>query len=304
MTLQYVIAGPASQGLAVKIANLLQASLVATEYKRFPDGECYLRIDVEQEDLFANQDVIIVQTTGASATADQNQRFMELVMMISAVKRMNAAKIRVVMPYLSYSRQDKAFRPGECIFAEELLKWIENAGATEFYTIDVHAPKIFEVLTIPAYNLDPMAVLAQECINRGIQNAVVICPDKGAYERSRAFAKHLGEGVPVVQFEKKRDVKTGEITMQGDIEVKGRDVIIADDIIATGGTMARAINIAKKGGATTIYAIGTHPLLIGNAVLKLMKAGTSEIIGADTLDSIAMQASMAPVIAEAIKKNA
>ncbi|WP_457559336.1 ribose-phosphate diphosphokinase [Candidatus Harpocratesius sp.] len=300
---QYVVAGPASQFLAVKLAELLNAIVISTEYKKFPDGECYLRLDIDDESNFFKQDIIIVQTTGASAVADQNQRFMELIMMISAVKRLNPAHIRVVVPYLAYSRQDKVFRSGEAIFVEELLKWVEQAGATEFYTVDVHAPKVFEVLSIPAFNLDPMEILAQTCKNRGLSDPVVICPDKGAFERSRAFARHLGEKIPVVQFEKKRDVKTGQITMEGEIDVQGREVIIADDIIATGGTMARAIQIAKKGGATTIYAVGTHPLLIGNAVVKLISAGTTEIIGTDALDSIAMQASLAETIAKAIKNH-
>ncbi|MHA1672958.1 MAG: ribose-phosphate diphosphokinase [Promethearchaeota archaeon] len=303
MSDQYIIAGPASQGLAVKLARELSANVISTENKRFPDGECYLRINLEEEAELAGKDVIIVQTTGASTTSDQNQHIMELIMMISAAKRVKADRIRVVMPYLAYSRQDKAFRPGESMFVEELLRWIEHTGATEFYTIDIHAPKVLEVFTIPAFDLDPMAILAQECKSRDINDPVVICPDKGAYDRSRAFAGHFGEGVPVVQFSKKRDYKTGEITMEGDIDVKGRDVIIADDIIATGGTMARAIQIAKVGGAEKIYAVGTHPLLIGNAVFKLLKAGTTEIIGSDTIDSQAMQASMAKVIADAINKN-
>lgn len=300
---QFVVAGPASQSLAVKIANFLDASLISTEYKRFPDGENYLRLNIEDENLLSNQDVIIVQTTAASANSDQNQRILELIMMISAVKRLNPSHLRVVVPYLAYSRQDKVFRPGESTIVTEILRWIELAGATEFYTVDVHAPKVFEVLSIPSFNVDPMQVLANACKERGLNNPVVICPDKGAYNRSRAFAKYLGENVPVVQFEKKRDVKTGEISMVGDIDVKGREVIIADDIIATGGTMARAIQIAKEGGATTIYAVGTHPLLIGNAVVKLLSAGTTEIIGTDALDSIAMQVSLAETIGREIKKE-
>ncbi len=303
MTNQIVIAGPASQGLAVNLATYLNAPIYTTENKVFPDGECYLRIDIEDDAVLENKDVIIIQTTGANAAGDQNQRIMELMMMISAAKRACAAKIRVVMPYFAYSRQDKAFRPGECLFATEILRWIEIAGASEFYTIDIHAEKIFEAVDIPTFNLDPMEVLAQIVKKRDIKNPIVICPDKGAYDRSRAFARYLGDEIPVVQFNKTRDVKTGEITMEGNIDVNGREVIIADDIIATGGTMARALGIAKKAGAKSIYAVGTHPLLSKNAIFKLKKAGTTEIIGSDSIDSIAMQASMAEVIGKAIEKN-
>jgi ribose-phosphate pyrophosphokinase len=299
---QIVIAGPASQGLAVKVANLLEAKIFSTENKVFPDGEYYLRIDIENDDELKDKDVNIIQTLGAGPNSDQNQHLMQLIMMISSAKRCNAAKIRVIMPYFAYSRQDKAFRPGESIFANEICRWIEVAGATEFYTIDIHAEKVLKSFTIPAFSLDPMEILATEVKKRNISDPVVICPDKGAFERSRAFAKYLGDDVPVEQFNKTRDVKTGAIVMEGELKVSGKDVIIADDIIATGGTMALALSIAKKTGARSIYAVGTHPLLIGNAVFKLMKAGTTEIIGTDTLDSPSMQTTMAEVIVKAIKK--
>ena len=298
---QLVVAGPASQGLAVEVADYLQVPLISSEVKVFPDGECYLRLEVKEDAELADKDVIIIQTTGASATANQSQHLYELIMMISAAKRAGAAKIRVVMPYFAYSRQDKAFRPGECLFANEICKWIETAGATEFYTIDMHAPMVLKAFTIPTFNLDPMALLADTLKDKKLTDPVVICPDKGAYDRSRAFAKFLGDDIPVVQFDKKRDVKTGEVTMEGDIDVKGKDVIIADDIISTGGTMSLAINIAKKGGAKGIYALGTHPLLIKNAVFKLKTAGTTQIIGTNTMDSPAMDVSMADLIGKALK---
>jgi ribose-phosphate pyrophosphokinase len=301
---QVVIAGPASQGLAVKLATILNARVVSTENKVFPDGECYLRIDIKDDAELNNKDVIIVQTTGGSAQGNQNQHIMELIMMISAAKRCKAAKVRVVVPYFAYSRQDKNFRPGESVFANEICRWIEAAGATEFYSIDIHAEQVLEAFSIPAFNLDPMEALAKEIKKRGLKDPIVVCPDKGAYERSRSFAKFLGNNVPIAQFSKKRDVKTGEVSMQGEIDVNvaNKEVIIADDIIATGGTMSLAIGIAKNAGAKAIYAIGTHPLLISTAVFKLMSAGTTEIIGTDTLDSTSMQASMAEVIAKAIKR--
>jgi ribose-phosphate pyrophosphokinase len=298
-----VIVGPASQGLAVATAKLLKAVTYATEAKVFPDGECYLRIDLKDDAELKDKDVIIIQTTGGSSAGNQNQRFMELFMMISAAKRCGAAKIRVVVPYFAYSRQDKAFRPGESIFAMDLCRCIQAVGATEFYSVDIHAPAVYDAFTIPAYNLDPMAVLAEEIKKRGKLDPVVVCPDKGAYERSRAFARYLGPDVPVEQFNKKRDVKTGAITMDGELHVSGKDVIIADDIIATGGTMALAIDIAKKTGAKSVFAVGTHPLLIKNAIFTLRSAGTDVIVGTDTLDSPSMQASMASVIAQAIQNH-
>ena len=108
---QIVIAGPTSQRLSMKVAKLLHARVVTTENKVFPDGECYLRVDIEDDAEFEGKDIIIIQTLGANSSGDQNLHLMELIMMIGAVKRMKASKIRVIVPYFAYSRQDKAFRP-------------------------------------------------------------------------------------------------------------------------------------------------------------------------------------------------
>jgi ribose-phosphate pyrophosphokinase len=143
--------------------------------------------------------------------------------------------------------------------------------------------------------------LAQYLKTKQLNSPVIICPDKGAMERSKTFAQFLGMDTPVIQFEKKRDVKTGEIVMQGEISVKDKDVIIADDIIATGGTMALALKIAKKGGAKSLYAIGTHPLLTQNAVIRILGVGTTEIIGTDSIISSVMKVSLAGLIAQSIR---
>jgi len=261
---QLIVAGPASQALAVDIASYLHVPVVPSDSKVFPDGECYCRIDIENDSQLKQKDIIIVQTLGAGINVNQNQHIMELIMLISAAKRAGATKIRVVVPFLAYARQDKAFRPGEAVFVEELLRWIQAAGATHFYTVDVHAEPTLKVLTIPAFNIDPMEIFAHALRDRGIDtaNLIVICPDKGAYERCRAFARYLDSHIPVVQFTKQRDVKTGEIQMQCDstITFSGKTAVIADDIIATGGTMALAIKLARERGATQVFTIGTHPL--------------------------------------------
>lgn len=301
MTEKIIIVGPASQTIATKVAKIMNTKAISTEAKVFPDGECYIRLEIEDENVIKGKEVIIIQSTGANAQGNQNQRFMELFMMISAVKRIGAEKIKLVIPYFGYARQDKVFRPGEAIFAQDLCRMIENAGISELFVIDMHAPEVFNVLKIPWHNLDPMEALANEIKKFDLKDPAVICPDKGAYERSRDFAKFLGPNVPVEQFNKKRDVKTGEIKMEGELKVKDKDVIIADDIIATGGTMASAIGIAKKTGARSIYAVGTHALLIKNAVYTLLSAGTDKIVSTDTVDSPSYVVSMAEVVAKALK---
>jgi len=296
-----LIVGPASQILGVKIAQELGIKSLNTETRTFPDGENYLRIKIEDETFIEGKEVIIIQSTGPSSSGNQNARFFELIMMIDAVKRMNAGKIKVVVPYLAYARQDKIFRPGECQFANKLLQIINSLEIDEFYVVDAHAPEILEELSCKKVNIDSMKILADYIKSLGAKDVVVVSPDKGAVERSKAFAKHFGENVPVDFFEKKRDVKTGEITMSGKLSLENKDVVISDDIIATGGTMATAIKLSKESGANKIYAVSTHALLLQNAKYRILKAGADEIIGTDSIDNEASKVSLAKAIADYLK---
>ncbi|MHA1684600.1 MAG: ribose-phosphate diphosphokinase [Promethearchaeota archaeon] len=301
MSGQFVIAGPASQILAVQVANLLGASvpLIEAEFKKFPDGENYVRLNVDDESILKGADAIIIQSTDFP----QNDHLWELLYLISICKRLECEKIRVVVPYLSYSRQDKVFRPGEAVSATLILELIQGAGATEFFTVDLHAPKVLEVLDIPSHNLDAMPALASYLSGKGLKDPVVISPDKGSRVRSGQFAKLIG--AELVMFDKSRDTITGEITMDGSsassIDLSGRDVAIADDIIATGGTMASAIKLAKNAGARKLYALTTHPLLIKNACFRLYDAGVEEIVGTNCVSSQVSQVSVASIIKDAIK---
>lgn len=296
-----LIAGPASQILGVKIAQELGIEALNTEIKLFPDGENYLRINIEDETLIADKKVIIVQSTGPNSSGNQNSRLIELFMMIDSVKRMGAAKIVVVVPYLAYARQDKVFRPGESQFSNVIFNIINSLGIDELYVVDIHAPEVLEFCSCKAINIDSMKLLADYITTKGAKDIVVVSPDKGAIERSKAFAKHFGENIPVDFFEKERDVKTGKIKMTGALSLKGKDIVIADDIIATGGTMATAIKLAKKNGAHTIYVVATHALLLDQAKFKILKAGADEIIGTDSIDNEASKASLAKIIADYLK---
>jgi len=296
-----LIVGPASQILGVKIAQELEIDSINTEIKKFPDGENYLRINIEDETIISGKEVIIVQSTGPSASADQNARLLELFMMIDSVKRMGAVKIIVVVPYLAYARQDKLFRPGESQFGKVILRLINALSIDEFYTVDIHAPLIMEECLCKAINIDSMKLLADYVKSKGAKDIVVVSPDKGAIERSSAFAKHFGEDIPVELLEKERNVKTGEIEMSGTLNLKDKDVVIADDIIATGGTMATAIKIAKESGARKVFAVATHALLLQQAKFRIIKAGADEIIGTDSIDNEASKVSLAKIIADYLK---
>ncbi|MFX0133001.1 MAG: ribose-phosphate diphosphokinase [Candidatus Hodarchaeota archaeon] len=296
-----LIAGPASQILAVKIAKELGIEVINTENKTFPDGENYLRINIEDETIFTDKEVIIVQSTGPSAGGNQNNRLMELFMIIDSVKRMGAAKIIVVIPYLAYARQDKIFRPGESQFANVIFRMINSLGINELYTVDLHAPEVLDECSCKAINIDSMKLLADYIKSLGAKDIVVVSPDKGAIERSKAFARHFGENIPVEVIEKERDFKTGEIKMSGSLDLKDKDVVVSDDIISTGGTMATAIKLAKASGARKVFAVATHALLLQQAKYKIIKAGADEIIGTDSIDNEASRVSLAKIIADYLK---
>ncbi len=298
---KYLIIGPSSQLLGMRIAKLLNIETITTETKKFPDGENYLRLNIDDESIIEGNDIIIIQTTGASTKENQNARIMELFMMISAAKRMNPQNLTVVVPYLAYGRQDKIFRPGETRFASVIVKMIDSLGIDKFYTVDIHAPDILNDFSIPAKNLDPMTEIANYVKVLNLNNAIVIAPDKGGVARSEQFAAHLGENIPVKLFSKERDVRTGEIEMYADIDLSGHDVIISDDIIATGGTMANAIKISKKCGANKILAVGTHALLLENAAYRILNAGADEIIGTDSIDTPVSKVSLAKLIAKQLE---
>ncbi|MHA1723940.1 MAG: ribose-phosphate diphosphokinase [Promethearchaeota archaeon] len=297
-----IIVGPASQILGVRIAQELGIKSINTEIKSFPDGETYLRINIEDETLIRDKEIIIIQSTGPGANSNQNARLFELFMMINAVKRMGASKINVVIPYLAYARQDKIFRPGESKFAEVILRLIDTLGIDELYVVDLHAPHVLETLQCSkVINIDSMKILADYLLSLGLEDIVVVAPDKGAIERSTMFARHFGEGIPVEVFEKHRDIKTGEITMSGKLSLKNKDVVIADDIIATGGTMANAIKLAKESGARKIYAVATHGLLLQQAKYRILSAGADDIITTDSIDNETSKVSLVKAIVDYLK---
>lgn len=297
MIRNYLIAGPASQILSQQVAKLMDLPIIETEFKKFPDGENYVRLKIEDESPLKDSEVIIIQSTDYP----QNDHLWELLYLISISKRIEAKKIRVVVPYLAYSRQDKIFLPGEAVSARLICKLIENAGATEFFTIDLHSADVLSEFSIPTHNLDAMPLLADYLKKQELKDPVVVSPDKGSRKRSEQFANLIG--AELVMFDKSRDKITGEITMSGDAKLENRDVAIADDIISTGSTMAAAMKLAKQGGARKLYALCTHPLLIKNAMDRLYDAGVESIIGTNTVSSPVSVVSVAPLIKESLTEK-
>jgi ribose-phosphate pyrophosphokinase len=288
-----VVSGIASKGLAHELAEKINAKIVDVSLKMFPDGEYCLRF----EGNVSGEEVVVVQSTGPP----QDTNILQLLLMLDSAKDLGAKKVTAVVPYLSFARQDKRFLSGEAISAKTLVKLIEVCGIDSFITVNIHAKKILENFSIPTMNLSAITLLAKHFKSMGVDGAFSLSPDKGAIGLAAEASNILGGGCGWLK--KERDRYTGEIHVEEKrLNVKGRDVIVFDDIISTGGTTARAIKMLKSQGAHRVYAGCVHALLVGEAKTKIFEAGAEEIVGTDSLSSSAGVVSLAPLIAEALAR--
>ncbi len=288
-----VVPGPASYNLSNKIAENLNASIVPVNLKNFPDGEYNLRFDGELKDA----EIIVVQSTGPP----QDANILQLLMMIDAAKDLGAKKITAVVPYMAFARQDKRFLPGETVSVATVVKLVEACGADRFITVNIHSKEILKRFTIPTENLSAISMIAEHFKNRGMDGAFSLSPDKGAIGLAEEANQVLGGGCGWLS--KERDRFTGEIQMEEkSFDVEDIDVIVFDDIISTGGTIAKALKILKNQGARKVYVACVHPLLIGEAEKKIIQSGAEEIVGTDSVPNSVRKVSLAPIIAEALSR--
>jgi len=289
-----VIPGPASQDLGRKVADMLKSRIVSVIFKTFPDGESYIRLEGNVKD----EKVAIVQTTGPP----QDMHIMQLFLMIDAAKDLGAEKVIAVVPYLAYARQDKRFLRGEAISIETFIKLIEASGIDRFLTVNIHEEKVLKKFSVPTESLSAMTLLAEYFKKKGLAGAFSLAPDRGALELVKEANKVLDGGCGWLQ--KERDRLTGKIRVEEKrLDIKGRDIVVFDNIISTGGTIAAAVNMLKEQGARKVYAACAHPLLVGEAEKKIMQSGAEEIVGTDCVPSPVSVVSVAPLIAEALAER-
>jgi ribose-phosphate pyrophosphokinase len=277
-----IIGGPASQLLAGRVSKISKSNLLISDFRKFPDGELYTRII---------DDIAPVVTIIQSTVSDTD--FIALLQLIDACSE--ASRINVVIPYMGYARQDKKFKKGEPVSARALARTIK---ADNVFTINIHDQSILDYFDAKARDLDATPMIGKYIKNMEFNDPVIIAPDDGAISIAKSASADLG--IDYDYLEKTR--LSGEIVsiQPKNINVNGRDVIIIDDIISTGGTMAETISLLRKQGAREVFAACVHPVLSNNAVLKLFKAGVKGIIATDTLDKGVSVVSVASVIASAI----
>ncbi len=263
-----------SRRYAEGVAKSLGLELYSVESKVFPDGESYIRIPE-----LPDNNVLYIQ----NLDPPQDKRLWETLLALDKL-RGQGYNVILVTPYLAYSRQDKEFLKGEAVSVALLLRLLRSLGAEEFYTIEIHKMDSLRHFAGRAISLDPYPYMAGMLADKlpHPSDVLVLSPDLGAIDRARRFADAFGSEFDYIV--KRRDRVTGEVYMEPkEIPAKGRSIIIVDDIISTGGTMAKAAKMLLEQGAIDVYAVAAHGLLVGGAVEKLKNNGVKRIFVGDTL---------------------
>jgi len=284
-----IIPGPASRELGEKLANELHAEITPVFLKTFPDGESYIRF--EKQNL-KGEDAVIVQTT----SPPQDQRLLQLMLMADNAKDLEARSITAIVPYFAYSRQDKRFIPGEAFSIKTIIKLLENCGVTKIISLNAHNPTVLKNFNVPVLDLSAIPMLAEYFkAKKLVQNPLSLSMGKKALSVAQEADNILQGGYDYVAS--KRDVVTGNVTLEDKpLPVKNRDVIIFDDIISSGGTMAKAVKLVKDKGARKVYAACVHPILIGDSYKRIIENGAEEIVGTDAVPSPVSKVSIAPLL--------
>ena len=291
-----IFGGSSSQELASRVANELGVKVGRLEIRRFPDGEKYLRVidDIKDHDL------VVIQ----SIHHTPDELVFEYLLLADTLKDLGAKRLVSFFPYFAYARQDERFKPGEALSFKTVGKLIQNVGTDEIYTIDMHGHRVIklsDVFKIPAQNLTAVPLLADYVKKTcPMQRPLVIGPDADAEQWARVAAERLGTDFDV--FEKKRYGDRQVEIRPRKASAKDRDILVVDDIISTGGTIVEALKVLVAQGARTVNVACTHPILAGDALQKIRQAGARNVIGTDTVPSPISHVSVAPLIAEQVRK--
>jgi ribose-phosphate pyrophosphokinase len=268
-----IFTGNSNVALVEKVCDYLSIPLGRATVGRFPDGE----IDVKVDEDVRGSDIFIIQPTCAPV----NDSLAELLILIDCFKRASSARITAVLPYYGYARKDRKDEGRVPITAKLVANLITEAGADRVLTMDLHAAQIQGFFDIPVDHLLAFPIISEYYREKDLSDFVVVSPDVGGIKIARQYSNHLNMRLAVVD---KRRMGPEEIEVGfviGDVE--GRNAIIIDDLIATGGSICQAARVLKEKGAKDIYVGATHPVLCGAAVEKLSEAPIKEIAVTDTI---------------------
>ncbi len=268
-----IICGTVHPEFAKKISEILKIPLCEIIVKKFPDSEIYIKI----KEKVRGDDVFIIQPTSRPV----NENLMELLIMIDALKRSNVHKINVVIPYYGYARQDRRASSREPITAKLVANLLTTAGADRIITVDLHSPQIVGFFDIHVDHFEVYPLFAEYIKNKNLKDVVAVASDSGFVKKTRKFAKVLG--CPLAIVDKRRDYhsKVEVVNVIGD--VKGKDCVLLDDMIDTGGTITAAADALMENGANSVHICATHGLLSGEAINKLEKCKAKEIVLTDSV---------------------
>jgi ribose-phosphate pyrophosphokinase len=268
--------GNSNYELAKKMADYLCISLGNADVYSFSDGETFTNIN---ENVRGN-DIFLVQST--STPVDKN--LMELLIMVDAMKRASAKRITAVIPYYGYARQDRKTASRVPITSKLVADLITTAGVNRVLAMDLHAGQIQGFFNIPVDHLYAVPIMVKYIKEKkyNVSDIVIVAPDAGAVERARAFAKHLGATLAIID---KRRIKANVAEIMNVIgDVKGKVVLMLDDMIDTAGTITQGAVALKENGAREIIAMATHGVLSGSAIEKINNSPIKELVITDTID--------------------
>ena len=268
-----IFSGTANIELSKKISQYLSLPLSEASIKRFSDGE----ISVQIGESVRGKDVFVIQPTCAPA----NINLMELLILTDALKRSSASSITAIVPYFGSARQDRKAAPRVPITAKLVANMMQTAGIDRVVTMDLHAGQIQGFFDIPVDNLYGSIIFNDYVRAKNLPNPIVASPDVGGVARARALAKNLNLDMVIVDKRREKANESEVMNIIGD--VKGKDVILVDDMIDTAGTIVKAAEIFKERGATSVMAFCTHPVLSGPAYERLKTGFLDELVVTDTI---------------------
>ncbi len=293
-----IFTGNANRPLAEEICQILGIPLGNAYVGTFADGEVQVKIN----ESVRGKDVFVIQPTCPPV----NQNLMELLIMLDALQRASAKRITAVIPYYGYARQDRKVQPRVPITAKLVANLITVAGAHRVLVMDLHVGQIQGFFDIPVDHLFAAPVLIDYLRKKNLPDLTIVSPDPGGVERARAFAKRLDASLAII--DKRRPEPNVSQVMHVVGEIKGRNVVILDDMIDTGGSVLQAAKVIMEKGAREMFACCTHAVLSGEAVDKLENSALQEIIVTNTIPRKREKykkitvLSIAPLLAEAIKR--